>query len=108
MSGTGKIRVGIAGHGDQGVPLAIAFGQAGLDVVLYDPDKTKRNAIREGRGSDGNEIPALRELVAAGRVTASTDEVVLHHVGLVVVADVAHAETAERQRRPDAWLLRAY
>ncbi|HEY2930936.1 MAG TPA: nucleotide sugar dehydrogenase [Acidobacteriota bacterium] len=44
-----KARVGIAGLGYVGLPLAMEFVRAGFDVVGIDPDARKLEAIRKGK-----------------------------------------------------------
>jgi UDP-N-acetyl-D-mannosaminuronate dehydrogenase len=94
------IRVGVAGLGEWGFRLVAVLGEAGFPVAFYDPDKTNRDLVRSGGAS-----PALVGLVEAGQVTASTDEIVLHHVDVIIVADPALTETAGRQRVPGALLF---
>ena len=63
--------IGIVGLGYVGLPLAVAFAEAGHDVVGLDVDARKVEAI--GRGdSYVEDIPSERLQAVAGRITATT------------------------------------
>src|SRR5690348_9273683 len=53
------MRIGIVGLGYVGLPLAVAFAEAGCDVVGIDVDAGKVAALREGR-SHIEDIPDER------------------------------------------------
>ena len=61
--------VGIVGLGYVGLPLAVAFAEAGLDVVGVDSDPGKVAGIREGR-SYVEDIPDDRLRAVDGRISA--------------------------------------
>ncbi len=72
------VRLGVVGLGYVGLPLAVEFAQAGLEVVGIDLDANKVNAITRGESY----IPdvttaAVAALVQAGRLSATTDFAVL-------------------------------
>ncbi len=53
------MKIGIVGLGYVGLPLAVAFAEAGCDVVGVDVDPAKVAALREGR-SHIEDIPDAR------------------------------------------------
>jgi len=63
--------IGIVGLGYVGLPLAVAFAEAGVDVVAFDVDTRKIDAIRAG--TSYIEDVASQRLAAAGpRIAATT------------------------------------
>src|SRR5829696_1007805 len=65
-------RVGIVGLGYAGLPLAMAFAEAGFDVVGIDLNRERVAAISEGR-SYLVDVPAERYERVAGKLEATTD-----------------------------------
>ena len=66
------MKVGIIGLGYVGLPLAVAFGQAGHQVVGYDVDAGRVDRLNDGE-SDIEDVPS-EDLVALGdRFSASTE-----------------------------------
>lgn len=80
------IRVGILGLGYVGVPLAVEFAQAGLEVVGIDVSE-ERAALIDGGGSPIPDVPAraVAEQVKAGRLRATTDFSALSDVDAVCI-----------------------
>jgi len=78
--------VGVVGLGYVGLPLAVAFGQAGLRVVgiEVDPDKVAR--LNRGK-SYVPDVPEaqLAELVQHGRFTATSDYAALHAADAIII-----------------------
>jgi UDP-N-acetyl-D-mannosaminuronic acid dehydrogenase len=79
----------VGGCGRVGLPLGIAFADAGLGVVLYDHDTTAVDVVRAGkmpfleRGAD----ELLEPLVGSGRLVPTTEPAVVgeaEHVVIVV------------------------
>ena len=67
-------RCGIIGLGYVGLPLALEFARAGFRTTGIDVDRTKVDAINAGRSYIVDVDDAeIREQVAAGRLTATTD-----------------------------------
>jgi UDP-N-acetyl-D-glucosamine dehydrogenase len=64
--------VGVIGLGYVGLPLAVAFVEAGEDVVAIDVDEAKIAAITRGE-SYVEDIPSERLGAAGSRIEASTD-----------------------------------
>ena len=69
-----KARVGVIGLGYVGLPLAVEFARAGLDVTGFDVDSGRVEDVNQGRSyivdmSDGE----MREILASGRLRATAD-----------------------------------
>ena len=77
----------VGGCGRVGLPLGIAFAEAGLSVVLYDRDHGAVDQVRAGKmpfreaGAD----TALEEVVGCGRLMAITDPAAVREAEHVVV-----------------------
>ncbi len=71
---SGAPRVGVIGLGYIGLPLAVAFAEAGLEVLGFDIDAKKARALSTGT-SYLSTMPAERiaEVVGAGRLHATDD-----------------------------------
>ncbi|MCM3881646.1 MAG: nucleotide sugar dehydrogenase [Vicinamibacterales bacterium] len=69
-----KARVGVIGLGYVGLPLAVEFAKAGLDVTGFDVDRSKTDAINAGKSYIPDvEQRELESCVKAGRLRATTD-----------------------------------
>ena len=69
-----KARVGVIGLGYVGLPLAVAFGESGHDVLGFEVDDSKVAAIGRGESYIPDiEATAVAALVKAGRFNATTD-----------------------------------
>jgi UDP-N-acetyl-D-glucosamine dehydrogenase len=81
-----EVSIGIVGVGYVGLPLAVAFAEAGFHVVGVDVDPGKVNALNEGR-SYVEDVPdsALQPLVASGKFRATTDYADLARVDAVSI-----------------------
>jgi UDP-N-acetyl-D-glucosamine dehydrogenase len=79
-------RVGVVGLGYVGLPLALAFAQAGSRVIGLDVDSRRVEAIKSGR-SYVEDVPAaeLDRAVATGTLTASTSYDALEEADAIVV-----------------------
>jgi UDP-N-acetyl-D-glucosamine dehydrogenase len=66
--------IGIVGLGYVGLPLAVAFAQAGFKVIGLDLDPRKVDQLNSGQSYIGD-VPSdqIAEIVANGNFTASTD-----------------------------------
>lgn len=77
----------VGGCGHVGLPLGLAFADAGLDVVLYDINEDSASMVRNGkmpfleRGAD----EVLARVLEAGRLTTSTEASSVADVEHVVV-----------------------
>ena len=69
---TREARVGIVGLGYAGLPLALAFAEAGFDVVGIDIDEDRVRAVNESR-SYLIDVPDERYAAADGRLRATSD-----------------------------------
>src|SRR6202165_4046604 len=69
-----QVRVGVIGLGYVGLPLAVEFAKAGLDVTGFDVDETKVDLINHGTTYIPDvEAHDLLASVNAGRLRATTD-----------------------------------
>jgi UDP-N-acetyl-D-glucosamine dehydrogenase len=70
----GEARVGILGLGYVGLPLAVEFGAAGLNVTGFDLSEVKVASLNRGKSYIQDvETARLKELVDQGRLKATTD-----------------------------------
>jgi len=81
-----RARVAILGMGYVGLPLAVAFAEAGFAVTGIDPDRRKEETIRRGE-SYIQDVPGgqVARLVAAGQLHATGDFSVLKDVQAVSI-----------------------
>lgn len=79
-------RVVVIGVGYVGLPLVVELAKAGFHVTGYDKDKHKIEMLERGESYIGD-IPssALGPLVAAGKLSASTDPAVLGEADAIIV-----------------------
>ena len=83
---TRRARVGIIGLGYAGLPLAVAFAEAGFPVVGVDLRPDRVAALRAGRSYVGDVADArLAALVDAGRFAATADYDALAGVDAVTI-----------------------
>src|SRR5215208_3383361 len=91
------MRIGIVGLGYVGLPLAVAFAEAGCDVVGIDVDAGKVAGLREGR-SHIEDIPDEQLRPVLERCTFSTRFVELHEADAILVCVPT---PLTRNREPD-------
>lgn len=86
MRGAGRVAI-VGGCGHVGLPLGLAFADAGLPVVLYDIDTDAVDTVRAGKVPffERGASDVLERVLASGRLTASTDADVVGEVEHVVV-----------------------
>ncbi len=94
-----QARVGVIGLGYVGLPLAVEFARAGLHVIGFDVDEQKVHEINARRSY----IPDvaehdLAEVVAAGRLRATTD---FSQLSQVDVADICVPTPLRKTKDPD-------
>ncbi len=79
-------RVAILGLGYVGLPLAAIMAEAGFTVIGIDPDRRKVDTVCGGH-SHIQDVPAeqVARLVAAGKLSATTDFTALKDVDAVSV-----------------------
>jgi len=84
---TGQARVAVVGLGYVGVPLAVGLAAAGHTVIGIDLDASRVGTINAGR-SHIEDITGerVRDLVAAGRLAASTEYLALADADAVIIA----------------------
>lgn len=80
------VTVGVIGLGYVGLPLAVAFGEAGLDVIGLDVSADKVGDLVSGR-SYIEDVPAsaVATLVTAGRLQATTDPALLRTCEAIII-----------------------
>ena len=80
------MKIAIIGLGYVGLPLCLQFGRSGVDVLGLDIDEAKTQAIHAGKSYikhiDGG---AIRELVSAGKLSASTDFSKVREVEAIII-----------------------
>ncbi len=81
-----EARIGVVGIGYVGLPLAVAFAQAGFSVTAVDVDPRKTDAVNSGQ-SYIEDVPEadLAPLVADGRLRAFTDYAALAEVDAISI-----------------------
>jgi UDP-N-acetyl-D-glucosamine dehydrogenase len=89
--------IGIVGLGYVGLPLAVGFAEAGLDVIGVDVDQAKVTALREGQ-SHIEDIPTERLGAVLERCTFTTRFVELHEADAILVCVPT---PLTRNREPD-------
>lgn len=77
----------VGGGGHVGLPLAIAFADRGAKVVIHDVSQTAVDHVNAGRLPflEPGAEPLLRQAIAAGRISGSTDPAVVADAENVVV-----------------------
>ncbi|HET9482247.1 MAG TPA: nucleotide sugar dehydrogenase, partial [Candidatus Polarisedimenticolia bacterium] len=81
-----RARVGIIGMGYVGLPLAVEFARAGFEVHGIDLDPSKIREINAGRSYIADVTdPEVGELVASGKLSATTDFEIVRKIDCVVI-----------------------
>jgi UDP-N-acetyl-D-glucosamine dehydrogenase len=91
------MKVGIIGLGYVGLPLAVAFAEAGVDVIGVDADPRKVERLRRSE-SDVEDIPSERLRDVAGRFTATTEH---EHLSACDALIICVPTPLANQREPD-------
>ena len=89
--------IGIVGLGYVGLPLAVAFAEAGEEVIGVDVDPGKIAGLRDGR-SHIEDIPSERLAAAQERMSFTTRAVELHEAEAILVCVPT---PLNRNREPD-------
>jgi UDP-N-acetyl-D-glucosamine dehydrogenase len=81
-----EAQVGVIGLGYVGLPLAVAFAEAGFRVTGFDLDPAKVAAIQDGQ-SYIEDVPAARVAAArkSGKLSAATDTAALSECDVINV-----------------------
>ena len=81
-----QVTLGIAGLGYVGLPLAVEFACAGIQVIGLDPDTRKVDAVNAGR-SYIPDVPGevIADLLQCGRPSASADYAALSRCDAVSI-----------------------
>ncbi len=81
-----EAHVGVIGLGYVGLPLAVAFASAGYRVTGLDVDEAKAAKVQAGQSYIGDvSDSALKDLVAAGKLRATTQHSVLAELDAAVI-----------------------
>jgi UDP-N-acetyl-D-glucosamine dehydrogenase len=91
------MRVGIIGLGYVGLPLAVAFAEAGHDVVGIDVDQRRVERLRRSE-SDVEDVPSERLRQVVQRFTATTEH---EHLGACDAIVICVPTPLANQREPD-------
>ena len=89
------MRIGIVGLGYVGLPLGVAFAEAGHDVVGYDTDGNRIDRLGRGE-SDIEDVTSERLAKLAGRLTATVDPAALSECDAILIC-VPTPLAAERE-----------
>ncbi len=89
------MRIGIVGLGYVGLPLGVAFAEAGHDVVGYDTDRIRIDRLGRGE-SDIEDVTSERLSALADRLTASADPEALGDCDAILIC-VPTPLAAERE-----------
>ena len=108
---TKEARIGVVGLGYVGLPLAVAFAQAGFHTTGLEADERKARALTEGKSYVGD-VPDsdVRALIASGCFHAVTDAALLSECDCIMVCvptplsrtndpDLSYIESATAQVR---------
>ena len=83
----GRLTVAVIGLGYVGLPLALAFAEAGVDVIGVDIDPAKPRALLAGESYlSSASAERVRAAVASGRLTATGDYARVAHADAVLIA----------------------
>jgi UDP-N-acetyl-D-glucosamine dehydrogenase len=96
-NGVSNLTVGIVGLGYVGLPLAVAFAEAGDTVIALDTDKRKIDALARGE-SYIEDISSERLQAALPRITATTRNALLAQAHAIVICVPT---PLTRNREPD-------
>lgn len=79
-------KVGVMGLGYVGMPLVVAFAEAGFTVIGVDPDQRKVDVVLRGE-SHIQDVPSeqVARLVKAGKIVATSDFAALRQVDAVSI-----------------------
>ncbi len=97
------MRIGIVGLGYVGLPLAVAFAEAGHDVVGFDVDRERVELLGSGE-SDIEDVGSERLSALGSRFSATTDAAPLSECDAIIIC-VPTPLAAERE--PDLTYVRA-
>ncbi len=97
--------VAVIGLGYVGLPLAVAYAQRGFRVVGFDLDQGRVQAINAGTSHIGDvQSEALADVVAEGRLRASTDQEELRQTDVVFICVPT---PCTRNKEPDTSYIKA-
>jgi UDP-N-acetyl-D-glucosamine dehydrogenase len=91
------MKIGVVGLGYVGLPLAVAFAEAGCDVVGFDAATARVERLRRSE-SDIEDVPSERLRAVAERFTATGEHRALRHCDAVLICVPT---PLANQREPD-------
>ena len=92
-------RIGVIGLGYVGLPLAVEFARAGLDVTGFDVDESKVAEVNAGRSYIGDvKREDLADCVKAGRLRATAD---MSQLAGMDVVDICVPTPLRKTKDPD-------
>src|SRR5262245_33906868 len=98
-------RIAIIGIGYVGLPLAVAFAEAGFPTVGYDLDANKVAAINRGESYIPDvETPLVKRLVEAHTLSASTNDSVLRDADVIFICVPT---PFDRMKAPDLGMIKS-
>jgi len=93
------VRVGVIGLGYVGLPLAVEFAKAGLDVTGFDVDRSKVDSVNNGTTYIPDvEAAELESCVKAGRLRGTTD---MSKLGEMDAIDICVPTPLRKTKDPD-------
>lgn len=94
-----NLRVGVIGLGYVGLPLAVEFAKAGLDVTGFDVDQSKVDSINAGTTYIPDvEQREMERCIKAGRLRATTD---MQKLGDMDAIDICVPTPLRKTKDPD-------
>jgi UDP-N-acetyl-D-glucosamine dehydrogenase len=94
-----QVRVGVIGLGYVGLPLAVEFAKAGLDVTGFDVDQSKVDSVNKGTSYIPDvEQHELEGSVKAGKLRATTD---MKKLGDMDAIDICVPTPLRKTKDPD-------
>jgi UDP-N-acetyl-D-glucosamine dehydrogenase len=91
------MKIGVIGLGYVGLPLSVAFAEAGCDVVGFDADQRRVERLRRS-DSDIEDVPSERLRAVAERFTATGEHRAVRHCDAVLICVPT---PLANQREPD-------
>src|SRR6266542_1472769 len=94
-----KCKIGVIGLGYVGLPLAVEFAKAGMDVTGFDVDQSKIDSINKGKSYIPDvDQDELELCVSGGRLRATTD---MSKLGEMDAIDICVPTPLRKTKDPD-------
>lgn len=99
-----SIKVGVVGLGYVGLPLAVEKAKAGFETIGFDVQEHKVHSVNQGHNYIGDVVDSdLAELVAKGRLTATTEFSFVKEVDFIAICVPTPLDT---HQQPDISFVR--